>query len=56
MSFNLINTGATYQRTVRNVLHDMMDKEKELYGDDMINRSKSWEGYVHALKKFFKRL
>ena len=36
MPFGLKNAGATYQRTVTTLLHDMMHKEIEVYVDDMI--------------------
>ena len=40
MPFGLKNAGATYQRTMVLLLHDMMHKEVEVYVDDMIAKSK----------------
>ena len=36
MSFGLQNAGATYQRAMVALFHDMMHKEIEVYMDDMI--------------------
>ena len=36
MLFGLKNAGATYQRAMVTLFHDMMDKKIELYVDDMI--------------------
>ena len=55
MPFRLKNTGATYQRAMVTLFHDMMHKGIEVYVDDMID--KSWEGESHVsnLKNFFLR-
>ena len=39
MLFSLKNAGATYQRTMVTLFHDMMHKEIEVYVDDMIAKS-----------------
>ena len=36
MPFGLKNTGATYQRTMTAIFHDMMHKEMEDYVDDIV--------------------
>ena len=36
MSFNLKNTGATYQRLVNKVFAKLIDKTMEVYVDDML--------------------
>ncbi|RDX98899.1 hypothetical protein CR513_18114, partial [Mucuna pruriens] len=41
MSFGLKNAGATYQRAMVTLFHDMMHKEVEFYMDDMIAKSKT---------------
>ncbi|KAA0066097.1 putative RNA-directed DNA polymerase (Reverse transcriptase), Ribonuclease H [Cucumis melo var. makuwa] len=41
MPFGLKNAGATYQRAMVTLFHDMMHKEIEVYVDDMIAKSKS---------------
>lgn len=40
MPFGLKNAGATYQRAMTALFHDMIHKEMEVYVDDMI--AKSW--------------
>ncbi|PKI53624.1 hypothetical protein CRG98_025992 [Punica granatum] len=40
MLFGLKNVGATYQRAMVTLFHDMMHKEIEVYVDDMIAKSK----------------
>jgi hypothetical protein len=56
MPFGLKNVGATYQRAMMTLFHDMMHKEIEVYVDDMIAKSKRGEDHVKVLKKLFKRL
>ena len=56
MSFGLKNAGATYQRVMVALFHDMMHKEIEVYVDDMIAKSKSEEEHLANLKKLFERL
>ena len=41
MPFVLKNAGATYQRAMTTVFHDMMHKEIEVYVDDMIAKLRS---------------
>lgn len=41
-AFGLKNAGATYQRVMTGLFHDMKDKEIEVYVDDMIAKAKSW--------------
>ena len=56
MSFGLKNAGATYQRAATTLLHDLINKEVEVYVDDMIVKSKEHEGHILALRKFFERI
>src|ERR1043165_9347489 len=56
MPFGLKNAGATYQRMATTVFHDMIHQEVEVYVDDMIVKSKTPEGHLEALEKFFLRL
>ncbi|XP_052490856.1 uncharacterized protein LOC128043076 [Gossypium raimondii] len=48
--------GATYQRAMVTLFHDMMYNELEVYVDDMIAKSKTEEEHVQVLKKLFMRL
>jgi len=46
MSFGLKNTGATYQRAMVALFHDMTHKEIEVYVDDMIAKSRTEEEHL----------
>jgi hypothetical protein len=52
MLFDLKNAGATYQRSMVTLFHDMMHKEIEVYVDDMIAKSKEGEDHVNVLRKY----
>jgi hypothetical protein len=49
MLFGLKNAGATYQRAMVTLFHDMMHKEIEVYVDDMIAKLRERENHVHIL-------
>lgn len=56
MPFGLKNAGATYQRAMTALFHDMIHKEMEVYVDDMIAKSKEEEDHLVNLRKVFDRL
>ncbi|XP_040942324.1 uncharacterized protein [Gossypium hirsutum] len=56
MPFGLKNAGATYQRVMVTLFHDMMHKEVEVYIDDMIAKSQTEKEHVQVLRKLFLRL
>ncbi|PKI56401.1 hypothetical protein CRG98_023204 [Punica granatum] len=56
MPFGLKNAGATYQRAMVMLFHDMMHKEIEVYVDDMIAKSKEGEDHLVNLGRLFDRL
>ena len=56
MSFGLKNAGATYQRAMVALFHDMMHKEIKVYVDDMIAKSRTEEEHLVNLRKLFERL
>ena len=56
MPFGLKNIGATYQRSMTTLFHDMMHKEIEVYVNDMIAKSKTEEDHVEYLLKLFQWL
>ncbi|GLT27541.1 hypothetical protein SLA2020_025280 [Shorea laevis] len=56
MPFGLKNAGATYQRAMIALLHDLIHKIIEVYVDDMIIRSGENEDHLVNLKIMFKRL
>ena len=53
MPFRLKNVGATYQRAMVTLFHDMMHKEIEVYVDDMIAKSQEEDDHVVNLRKLF---
>ena len=53
MSFGLKNAGATYERAMVALIHDMMHKEIEVYVDDMIAKSRTEEEHLINLQKLF---
>uniref|UniRef100_A0A2N9JB12 RNA-directed DNA polymerase n=1 Tax=Fagus sylvatica TaxID=28930 RepID=A0A2N9JB12_FAGSY len=55
MPFGLKNAGATYQRTMTAMFHDMIHQEIEDYVDDIIVKSKKREDHVEVLRKVFER-
>ena len=55
MPFGLKNTGATYQRTMTAMFHDMMHREIKDYVDDIVVKSKTREDHFGIMKKVFER-
>ena len=56
MPFGLKNVGATYQRAMVALFHDMIHHEIEVYVHDMIARSKTEEEHLDHVQKLFERL
>ena len=54
--FVLKDAGATYQRMVTALLHDMINNKVKVYVHDMIVKSKEREGHIVNLRKFFERI
>ncbi|XP_047313953.1 uncharacterized protein LOC124917607 [Impatiens glandulifera] len=50
MPFGLKNAGATYQRAVTTILHDMIHKEVEVYVDDMIVKFRNQAGHIRGIE------
>lgn len=55
MPFGLKSAGATYQRTMVAIFHNMMHHELEDYVDDIVVKSKKREEHVQVLRKVFER-
>ena len=55
MPFRLKNAGATYQRTMTTIFHDMMHRELEDYVDDIVVKSRRREDHAKVLRKVFER-
>ena len=58
MSMGLKNAGATYQRAMIALFHDVVYREVEVYIDDMVIKSRENESQMHpnVLRKVFQRL
>jgi len=56
MPFGLKNAGATYQRAMITLFHDMVHFEMEVYVDDMIVKSRKNEDHLVNLARVFNRL
>ncbi|KAL6348453.1 hypothetical protein AAG906_007385 [Vitis piasezkii] len=56
MPFGLKNAGATYQKVVTTLFHDMMHRDVEVYVDDMIVKSQGRADHLGALERFFERI
>jgi len=46
MPFGLKNAGATYQRAMVTLFHNMMHREVEVYVDNILAKSKEEEDHV----------
>lgn len=55
MLFGLKNAGATYQRAMTAILHDMMHEELEDYVDDIVVKSKQRKDHVEVLRRVLQR-
>uniref|UniRef100_A0A2N9FGR7 Integrase catalytic domain-containing protein n=1 Tax=Fagus sylvatica TaxID=28930 RepID=A0A2N9FGR7_FAGSY len=51
-----VNAGATYQRAMVTLFHDMIHHEIEVYVDDMIAKSRTAQDHLTDLRKLFQRL
>ena len=56
MPFGLKNAGATYQRLMNRMFHDQIDRNVEVYVDDMLVKSKEEDGHLDDLRETFKTL
>ena len=53
MPFGLKNAGATYQHLVNVMFRDLINKNMEVYVDDMLIKSKEAGGHVQDLEECF---
>jgi hypothetical protein len=51
MTFGLKNAGATYQRAMNYIFHDLIGKLVEIYIDDIVLKSASVEGHLKGLQQ-----
>ncbi|KAK1685906.1 hypothetical protein QYE76_046754 [Lolium multiflorum] len=55
MTFGLKNAGATYQRAMNYIFHDLIGKSVEIYIDDVVVKSVSMEGHLDDLRRVLDR-
>jgi hypothetical protein len=55
MTFGLKNVGATYQRAMNYIYHDLIGKLVENYIDDVVVKSTSTGGHLEDLRQVFER-
>ena len=56
MPFGLKNAGATYQRAMTVIFHDLLHHMVECYVDDLVIKTKEREDHLHDLRVIFYRL
>ena len=56
MPFGLKNAGATYQRAMNLIFHDMIGKFMEVYIDDVVVKSQDFNTHLKNLEKAFLRM
>ena len=56
MPFSFKNAGATYQRAMNAIFHDMLGHHMEIYIDDIVVKSKKVVEHVNHLRKSFERM
>ncbi|KAM5585178.1 hypothetical protein ABKV19_004529, partial [Rosa sericea] len=56
MPFGLKNAGATYQRAMNLIFHDIIGKILEVYIDDVVVKSKQRGDHITDLRKVFERM
>ncbi|GLU07027.1 hypothetical protein SLE2022_240070 [Rubroshorea leprosula] len=56
MPFGLKNAGATYQRAMNAIFHDMIGRFMEIYIDDVVVKSNEEEEHLEHLKLAFERM
>ena len=56
MPFGLKNAGATYQRAMNAIFHDMLGHHMKIYIDDIVVKSKKTTEHVNHLRKSFERM
>ncbi|KAK1611631.1 hypothetical protein QYE76_035304 [Lolium multiflorum] len=55
MTFGLKNAGATYQRAMNYIFHDLIGKLVEIYIDDVVVKSVSMDGHLDDLRRILDR-
>nr|ABA91246.1 retrotransposon protein, putative, unclassified [Oryza sativa Japonica Group] len=55
MTFGLKSAGATYQRAMNYIFHDLIDLLVEIYIDDVVVKSRELDDHIANLRKVFER-
>ena len=55
MTFGLKNAGATYQRAMNYIFHDLIGKLVEIYIDDVVVKSATTGGHLEDLRQVLER-
>ena len=55
MTFGLKNAGATYQRAMNYIFHDLIGKLVKIYIDDVVVKSASAGGHLEDLRQILER-
>jgi ribonuclease HI len=55
MTFSFKNAGATYQRAMNHIFHDLIGNLVEIYIDDVVVKSASVEGHLDDLRQVLER-
>ncbi|KAM2111844.1 hypothetical protein ACFX1R_014418 [Malus domestica] len=56
MPFGLKNAGATYQRAMNTIFHDLIGTIVEVYIDDMVIKSARWQTHLDDFRQAFLRM
>ena len=56
MPFGLKNAGATYQRAMNYVFHDLIGESMVIYIDDVVVKSNEWMDHLNHLVQAFERM
>ncbi|XP_058202905.1 uncharacterized protein LOC131317365 [Rhododendron vialii] len=56
MAFGLKNAGATYQRTMNVIFHDLIGRFMEVYIDDVVVKSHTFDEHIDHLKQVLLRM
>jgi hypothetical protein len=56
MTFGLKNAGATYQRAMNLIFHELLGNTMEVYTDDIVVKSVEFSSHIAALRKAFDKM
>jgi hypothetical protein len=56
MTFGLKNVGATYQRAINLIFHELLENTVEVYIDDIVVKSVEFDSYLPDLCKSFDKM